>query len=126
VLTCGLGWYATLGSQPSATEIVLRGIVCGLGFGFFQSPNNRELMESASREKSPSASGLLAALRVGGQTLGTALVAIAFGVVGTTAAAGGAPREVVAHAAPALLRLACACAAVATLASGLRLRARPA
>ena len=61
---------------------MLRGIVCGLGFGFFQSPNNRELIGSAPREKSASAAGLLAAIRVGGQTLGAALVAIVFGFFG--------------------------------------------
>jgi hypothetical protein len=61
----------------------------------------------------------------GGQTLGTALVAIVFGIFGT-ALAGAASREVVAHAAPAVLWLACGCAALATLASGLRLRAHPA
>jgi MFS transporter, DHA2 family, multidrug resistance protein len=125
VFTFGLGSYAMLGAHPSSAEIVLHGMVCGFGFGFFQSPNNRELMGSAPREKSASASGLLAALRVGGQTLGTALVAIVFGIFGT-AFAGAASREVVAHAAPAVLWLACGCAALATLASGLRLRAHPA
>jgi DHA2 family multidrug resistance protein-like MFS transporter len=122
VFTVGLGSYAMLGAHPSAPEIVLHGIVCGLGFGFFQSPNNRELMESAPREKSASAAGLLAALRVGGQTLGTALVAIVFGVFGTTFVAGAASRDVIAHAAPAVLWLACGSAALATIASGLRLR----
>ena len=121
VFAVGLGSYAMLGAHPSATEIVLHGIVCGLGFGFFQSPNNRELMGSAPREKSASAAGLLAAIRVGGQTLGTAFVAIVFGIVGA-AFAGAASRDVVAHAAPAVLWLACGCAALATLASGLRLR----
>jgi DHA2 family multidrug resistance protein-like MFS transporter len=123
VLAIGLGLYATMPAHPSALDIVLRGIVCGLGFGFFQSPNNRELIGSAPREKSASASGLLAAVRVGGQTVGTALVAIVFGVLGASAASGAAaPHDVVARAAPAVLWLACACAGVATIASGLRLR----
>ena len=125
VFTVGRGAYAMLGAHPSTTEIVLHGIVCGLGFGFFQSPNNRELMESAPREKSASASGLLAALRVGGQTLGTALVALVFGSVGASVA-GVASRDVIAHGAPMVLWIACGCGALATLASGLRLRTRPA
>ena len=122
VLTAGLALYATMPAHPTGFDIIWRGIVCGLGFGFFQSPNNRELIGSAPREKSSSASGLLAAIRVSGQTLGTAAVAIVFGVFGASAAGGAAPREAVAHAAPAVLWLATACAGIATIASGLRLR----
>jgi DHA2 family multidrug resistance protein-like MFS transporter len=103
---------------------VLHGIVCGLGFGFFQSPNNREFIGSAPREKSSSASGILASVRVGGQTLGAALVAILFGAFGASIAAGTAPHDAVAHAAPAVLWLACGWSGVATIASGLRLRGR--
>ena len=96
---------------------MLHGIICGLGFGFFQSPNNRELIGSAPREKSGSAAGLLAVLRVGGQTLGTALVAIAFGLFGASLAA-GAGHEVVARSEPIVLWAACAFSAAATVASG--------
>jgi MFS transporter, DHA2 family, multidrug resistance protein len=122
VLTLGLAAYATMPAHPTGLDIVLRGIVCGLGFGFFQSPNNRELIGSAPREKSSSASGILAAVRVSGQTVGTALVAIVFGVYGASAAGGAAPHDAVARAAPAVLWLACASAGIATVASGLRLR----
>jgi MFS transporter, DHA2 family, multidrug resistance protein len=122
VFAAGLALYATLPPNPTTADIVLRGIVCGLGFGFFQSPNNRELIGSAPREKSTSAAGLLAAMRVSGQTVGAALVAIVFGAFGASAAAGTAPRDVVALAAPAVLWLACGCAVAATLASALRLR----
>jgi DHA2 family multidrug resistance protein-like MFS transporter len=121
VLTLGLALYASLPAHPTTTEIVLHGIICGLGFGFFQSPNNRELIGSAPREKSGSAAGLLAVLRVGGQTLGTALVAIAFGLFGASLAA-GAGHEVVARSEPIVLWAACAFSAAATVASGLRLR----
>jgi DHA2 family multidrug resistance protein-like MFS transporter len=124
VFALGLGLYAALPPHPSTLQLVLHGVVCGLGFGFFQSPNNRELIGSAPREKSSSASGILASLRVGGQTVGTALVAIVFGVFGASVAAGTEPRAAVAHAAPAVLWIACACAALATIASGLRLRNR--
>jgi len=124
VLTLGLALYASLPPHPTSTEIVLHGIICGLGFGFFQSPNNRELIGSAPREKSGSAAGLLAVLRVGGQTVGTALVAIAFGLFGASLAA-GAGHEVVARSEPIVLWTACAFSAAATMASALRLR-RPA
>jgi DHA2 family multidrug resistance protein-like MFS transporter len=123
VFASGLALYATLPANPTTTEIVLRGIVCGLGFGFFQSPNNRELIGSAPREKSTSASGLLAAMRVSGQTLGAAVVASVFGAFAASVASGATPGDVVARAAPAILWLACGCAAAATLASAVRLRA---
>jgi MFS transporter, DHA2 family, multidrug resistance protein len=125
VMTLGLGLYAALPPNPTGTQILLHGIVCGLGFGFFQSPNNRELIGSAPREKSSSAGGLLASMRVGGQTAGAALVAIVFGVYGASIASGTEPRAAVAHAAPAVLWIACASSAIATLASGLRLPFRP-
>ncbi len=104
------------------SEIVLHGVVCGLGFGFFQSPNNRELIGSAPREKSASAGGLLAAIRVGGQTLGTAMVAIVFGVLGGSLVAGAHAHDLVTRAAPVVLWVATAWSGIATLASALRLR----
>ncbi len=126
VLTLGLGMYATLSPAASSLVIVLHGVVCGLGFGFFQSPNNRELIGSAPRSKSPSAAGLLAAIRTGGQTLGASLVAIVFGAWGASVAVDGAARTALLHAVPIALWIACAFAAVATVASGLRLRTHPA
>ena len=125
VFATGLGLYAALPANPSTTQIVLHGIICGLGFGFFQSPNNRELIGSAPREKSASASGILASLRVGGQTVGTALVALVFGVFGASVTAHVTPHDAVTRAAPAVLWLACAFASIATIASGLRLRGTP-
>lgn len=76
VLTFGLAMLALLPTNPSEIDIVWRNAVCGLGFGFFQSPNNRELMGSAPRELSGAASGVLAVARTFGQCLGAAVVAI--------------------------------------------------
>jgi len=121
VFTIGLALYALLPAHPSAAEIVLHGIICGLGYGFFQSPNNRELIGSAPRSKSASAAGLLATFRLGGQTLGASLVAIVFGTFGASIAAGAQTHGLVARAAPSVLWLACGFAGLATVASGLRL-----
>ncbi len=121
-LTLGLALYAGLIAHASIGAIVLFGIVCGLGFGFFQSPNNRELIGSAPRNKSSSAAGLLATLRVSGQTLGASIVAIAFGAWGASSAIAGTARAAVLHAVPATLWIACGFAAFATCASALRLR----
>ncbi len=93
VMALGLGLYATLPAHPQAIEIVLHGMICGIGFGFFQAPNNRELVGSAPREKVGSAAGVLAAVRLTGQTVGAALVAIMFGTIGAAVAAGAEHME---------------------------------
>jgi DHA2 family multidrug resistance protein-like MFS transporter len=121
VFTVGLALYALLPPHPGTMQIVTRGIICGLGYGFFQSPNNRELIGSAPRAKSGSAAGLLATFRVAGQTLGASLVAIVFGAFGASIAAGVQTHGLVTEAVPPVLWLACACAGVATAASALRL-----
>jgi DHA2 family multidrug resistance protein-like MFS transporter len=52
--------------------------LCGLGFGFFQTPNNREILSSAPKERSGGASGILGTARLTGQILGATLVALVF------------------------------------------------
>ncbi|MGH7728421.1 MAG: MFS transporter, partial [Vulcanimicrobiaceae bacterium] len=123
IFALGLVALATLPPHAQPLDIVLRAIVCGLGFGFFQAPNNRELLGSAPRARSGSASGILATARVTGQSLGAALVAIALG----TAAAGatlGAGHIDLALDGPVrfALALAAAVAALAALVSAFRLR----
>ena len=77
VYTIGLVLLACLGPHPSVMDILWRAFICGLGFGFFQSPNNREMMTNAPRSRSGTASGVLAIARTFGQSLGAAMVAIA-------------------------------------------------
>lgn len=122
VLTIGLALFATLPPGATMLTIVMYGVVCGCGFGFFQSPNNRELIGSAPVSKSSSAAGLLAIFRVGGQTLGASTVAIVFGAAGATVSVGAAARTMVLHAVPSALWVACAFAGVAVIASAFRLR----
>lgn len=73
----GLGALAALGEQPATADIIWRSALCGLGFGLYQAPNNREMMGSLPRERSGSASGVLASVRTFGQSVGAALVALA-------------------------------------------------
>jgi DHA2 family multidrug resistance protein-like MFS transporter len=122
VMALGLALYAALPAHPRLIEIVIHGTICGIGFGFFQAPNNRELIGSAPRSKTGSAAGVLAAVRLTGQTLGAAFVAIVFGSVGAAVATGGEHMETVVRlATPVALWIACGCAGLGTLASGLRL-----
>lgn len=78
-LGCGLIALATMPSQPAIADIVWRLVLCGLGFGLFQAPNNKVMMSSAPRERSGGASGMLSTARLTGQSLGAALVAVVFG-----------------------------------------------
>jgi DHA2 family multidrug resistance protein-like MFS transporter len=80
ILCAGMAALALLPAQPSTAEIVIRMLVCGIGFGFFQSPNLRALMSSAPPERSGGASGVIALARLIGQTSGAALVALCFGL----------------------------------------------
>ena len=68
--------------DPGIADIVWRMAVCGVGFGLFQSPNLRAIMSSAPPSRSGSASGTVATSRLVGQSLGAALVALCFGLVG--------------------------------------------
>ncbi|HEU4776631.1 MAG TPA: MFS transporter [Telluria sp.] len=81
VMAVGLASLALLGAAPSAFDLGWRLAVCGLGFGLFQSPNNRVIVGSAPRERSGGASGLQSMGRLLGQSLGAAFVALAFALV---------------------------------------------
>ncbi len=76
VFAVGLLLLAQLPAQPQVWDIGLRSFICGLGFGCFQSPNNREMLSNASRENSGYASGVLAIMRTFGQCLGAACVGV--------------------------------------------------
>ncbi len=124
ILSLGLGLYAVMPAQPSVLSIVVHGAICGIGFGFFQSPNNRSLIGSAPRAKSGSASGVLATVRLSGQTIGAAVVGIVFATLGADAAHGSALEHTVRTATPIGLWIACGSAATGAVLSGLRLGAR--
>ena len=74
----GLLSLALMPAHPASSAIVWRMALCGLGFGFFQAPNNREILSSAPKERSGGASGMLSLARLMGQTLGATLVALIF------------------------------------------------
>jgi DHA2 family multidrug resistance protein-like MFS transporter len=79
VMGAGLVLVALHVGDPDPGSLVWRLAICGLGFGFFQSPNNRLIIGSAPRERSGGAAGLQSTGRLIGQSLGTALMAVAFG-----------------------------------------------
>ena len=76
IFAIGLTLLAMLPEHAQAWDICLRSLICGIGFGCFQSPNNKEMLSNASRENSGYASGVLAIMRTFGQCLGAAFVGV--------------------------------------------------
>lgn len=105
VFGAGLAALALLPQDASTGDVIWRMALCGLGFGFFQAPNNRAIVTSAPRRRSGAAGGLLSSARLLGQTAGALAVATLFHA--------GLPG-------PTVVALACA-AAVAVLAAGVSL-----
>jgi DHA2 family multidrug resistance protein-like MFS transporter len=79
----GLGSLALLPATPSVIDVAWRMALSGLGFGLFQTPNNRTMIAAAPRERSGGASGMLGTARLLGQTTGAALVALFLGRFGS-------------------------------------------
>lgn len=82
MLCVGMVLLATLPTAPGIANIVWRMVICGIGFGFFQTPNMKALMSSAPTHRSGSASGIVATARLTGQTIGAALAALCFALAG--------------------------------------------
>lgn len=112
IFASGLFFLSRLGSHPSNVDIVWRMALCGFGFGFFQSPNNRTIVSAAPKPRSGAAGGMLATARLLGQTAGAVAVGAAFHIAGVGSA-------------PDLLLAASVGAVVAALLSLSRLRVSP-
>ena len=82
LLGLGMTLLATLPASPGVANIVWRMVICGLGFGLFQTPNIKALMSSAPPHRSGGASGIVATARLIGQTIGAALAALCFALAG--------------------------------------------
>ncbi|CHP92244.1 export protein [Salmonella enterica subsp. enterica serovar Typhi] len=76
IMAAGLFALVMLPGPPSDLNIIWPMILCGAGFGLFQSPNNHTIITSAPRERSGGASGMLGTARLLGQSTGAALVAL--------------------------------------------------
>ncbi len=81
VLAIGLGLLTQLDANAETLDILWRMALCGLGFGFFQAPNNRTMLGSAPRERAGAAGGLLATARLTGMTSGATIAALVFRAV---------------------------------------------
>lgn len=125
LFTVGLVLLALLPDRAQAADIAWRVLVCGVGFGYFQSPNNREMLSNVSRQHSGHASGVLGIMRTFGQCLGAAFLGIILSICTARALALGEIHMNAAQDAQAIqlaLWVAAAATALATLVSVSRIR----
>jgi DHA2 family multidrug resistance protein-like MFS transporter len=80
VMTAGLVLVLVMPDDVSHLDVAWRLMICGIGFGFFQAPNNRLIIGSAPPDRAGAGSGMLSTSRLVGQTTGSALVAVVFGL----------------------------------------------
>jgi len=89
VMATGLALLSAMPAHPATYDIIWRMLICGIGFGFFNTPNNRAIITSAPPTRAGAASGMQATSRLLGQSMGAAMVALLFGLFplnGTTVA----------------------------------------
>jgi DHA2 family multidrug resistance protein-like MFS transporter len=102
-----------LGADPSPLDIAWRMALCGIGYGLFQSPNNRAIQNSAPRERSGGPQAIQSVARVFGQTTGAVIVATVFALDGHASAGSG----ISAHAVILTMAIGTAWSAIATAVS---------
>lgn len=78
ILALGLAGCALWPAQGSVWVLVLFLMLGGFGFGLFQTPNNRNMLLSAPRDRSGAAGGLQGTARLLGQTAGSVIMALLF------------------------------------------------
>jgi DHA2 family multidrug resistance protein-like MFS transporter len=86
-ILCTIGTVITLAGtiallmlpeQTGPFDVAWRMLICGMGFGLFNTPNNRTAIMTAPQNRTTAAGALLAICRLTGQSLGTATSSIAF------------------------------------------------
>ena len=87
-LAVGLAATSLWPLQGSALPLVPLTMLCGLGFGLFQVPNNRNMFLSAPSDRAGAAGGMQATARLAGQTAGGIVMSLLF----TVASVESAPR----------------------------------
>ena len=77
-LALGLTLSALWPIHDNLWPLVIFLMLSGLGFGFFQTPNNRNMLLSAPRERSGAAGGMQGTARLLGQTAGGVIMTLLF------------------------------------------------
>ena len=88
ILALGLVSAALWPLNEDVRPMLLFAAACGMGFGLFQTPNNRTMFLAAPLERTAASGGLQGTARLTGQTAGAVLMTLLF----TLAPPGTAPR----------------------------------
>ena len=88
LLALGLASVALWPPSGGALALLPLVALCGMGFGLFQVPNNRNLLLSARRARSGAAGAMQGTARLTGQTAGAVIITLLF----TTTSLDLAPR----------------------------------
>ena len=85
-LAIGLAAVALWPLRGHTLQLVALTMLCGLGFGFFQVPNNRNMLLAAPGERSGAAGGMQGTARLVGQTAGAIIMTQLFTLTSVDAA----------------------------------------
>ncbi|KDN09453.1 MFS transporter [Gilliamella sp. Imp1-1] len=112
----GLGSLALLSEAATVSDFLWRVVICGVGYGFFLPPNNKEMFSNVSKNRTVTASGVLSTARTTGQSIGAALVAMVIALLN------GLMESTNAEFGVYIFSIACVIAAISSIVSTLRLR----
>lgn len=82
IFCLGLGSLVLLPERPLVGDFIWRVALCGMGYGFFLPPNNKEMFANAAKNRTSTVSGVLSTARTTGQSIGAALVAVVMALSG--------------------------------------------
>ncbi|WP_205511890.1 MFS transporter [Rhodopseudomonas sp. BR0M22] len=111
----GFASLAVLPRDATIVDLVWRIAICGVGYGFFLPPNNKEMFSNVEKRRAVTASGVLSTARTAGQSIGAALVAMI--IVLSNGLAGSAGGSFIAS----VFGVACAICSLSALFSMLRI-----
>lgn len=116
IFCLGLGSLAMLPDAASVYDFIWRVALCGIGYGLFLPPNNKEMFSSVAANRTVTASGVLSTARTAGQSIGAALVAMVIALLNGISGHAGMQFAVY------VFGLACLISAFSSCSSMLRLR----
>lgn len=120
VALVGLAALAFLPALPTTLELAWPIVLCGIGFGFFFSPNSRQIIGAAPRARMAAAGALTTTTRGAAQTLGASIagVILALGL-------GNGPASSLVSAALAGVAMVCSLLVIRARANPLRIEPMP-
>ena len=81
VFMTGISLLVFIPIDAKEWDIIWRMAICGIGFGFFQTPNNIVMVMATPVERTGAAGGMQSTARLTGQTFGSTLVSIIFALL---------------------------------------------